>query len=214
MTERSQLAPPEGVLPGHLGLILFGRVIMGDIGATMVDLALRQGIRAEEAPDGEWLVSHPTGRDTRTLAGYEKTLVEALPGVPVPLTEVGSSVPEDVRKALVHEGVARGWLRRLHHDQRTPAAEDLTAHVRAFGRQMRQLRRDHGQDALGGTLLPYALRFGLATGDTQPLVRLNRAWVDRFADLPGWRPVTPARTFDEITITPNPYADLGRAGMI
>jgi hypothetical protein len=78
----------------------------------------------------------------------------------------------------------------------------------------RQLRRDHGQDALGGTLLPYALRFGLATGDTQPLVRLNRAWVDRFADLPGWRPVTPARTFDEITITPNPYADLGRAGMI
>jgi len=213
MTELARLTPPEGVLPGHLGMILSGRVIVGDIGATMVDLALRQRIRVEENPDAGWLVSRPTARDSHSLASHEKALVLALTAAPMPVSKLSSSVLEDTRKALVHDGVARGWLRRLHHDQRTPAAEELATQVKAFSRQMRQARRDGGHDALSRALLPYALRFGLATDETQPLARFSRAWAEVFGDLPGWRPVTPAKTFDEITITPNPYLNPGRGGM-
>jgi hypothetical protein len=168
MTELPHLTPPQGVQPGHVGLILLGRVIVGDISATMVDLALRQHIRVEESPHIGWLVSRPTGGDRQSLADHEKTLVLALPAAPVPINKINRPVLEDMRKALIRDGVAHGWLHRLHHDRRTPAADEVATHLKAFRRQMRQAQRDHGQEALGA-LLPYALRFGLATADVHPL---------------------------------------------
>ena len=47
--------PPQGVLPGQLGVILLGRVIMGDIAATLADLAAREAILTEETAAGGWL---------------------------------------------------------------------------------------------------------------------------------------------------------------
>ena len=211
MEEFPQLKPPHGVLPGQLGVVLLGRVIMGDIATTMVDLAIRQHIHTEEASDGGWLISQSASKDDGLLAGYEKTLLRALPHSPARLSSIDKSVPEETRKALVHDGVDRGWLRHLHHDQRTDAAEELAIHVRAFQRQMRHARHENGPDPLTGTLLPYALHFGLVNGDAAPLARFCRAWVDTFADLPGWHPVTPARTADDDSITINSDHDLANS---
>jgi hypothetical protein len=44
--------PPGGVRPGHLGLIASGRVILGDIAATAVDLSLRGWLEVESSGDG------------------------------------------------------------------------------------------------------------------------------------------------------------------
>jgi hypothetical protein len=79
---------------------------------------------------------------------------------------------------------------------------------------MRQALGDHDPDALADSMLPYALHFGLAADDGAPLARFSRAWVDTFADLPGWRPVTPARRADDVTITINSDHDLHNAAAL
>jgi hypothetical protein len=178
-------------------VILLGRVIMGDVAATLVDLASRQAIIAEETPAGSWLVSVNHDFDDHGLAGHEKALLHDLPGSPEPIGGIEDSVPERVRSALIHDGIARDWLRHLHHDQRTPRAEDLAQQLRSFHRELRHLRHEQGQEALSGSLLPYAIHFGLCSEDALPLTRLAHAWVSAFADLPGWRPAPPARTDDD-----------------
>jgi hypothetical protein len=214
MAESSQLTPPEGIRPGEIGVVLLGRVIMGDIAATVVDLAQRQYVRAEETAGSGWLISVAAEQDSHALASYEKALLNALPADPVLLAHVDTSGLEAARKALIHDGVARGWLRHLHHDERAPAAEELAVHLRAFQRQMRQLRNDRGPDALSGALLPYALHFGLVDRDATSLSRFGSAWVHAFADLPGWHRVAPKRVFDDVAITINSDHDLrGAADM-
>jgi hypothetical protein len=52
--------PPDGLRPGQIGVIMIGRVVIADIAATLVDLALRQVLRVEEPPSGDtgpWLIS-------------------------------------------------------------------------------------------------------------------------------------------------------------
>jgi hypothetical protein len=56
--------PPEGLRPGQLGVIAIGRVIIGDVAATLVDLALRGLLRIDEdtaAADGGWLLTLAVG---------------------------------------------------------------------------------------------------------------------------------------------------------
>jgi hypothetical protein len=72
------LRPPKGVFPGHLGVIILGRVILGDIAATLVDLALHQRVDVTESSSG-WLVSVRDGPGKPTLAGYETALLKELP---------------------------------------------------------------------------------------------------------------------------------------
>lgn len=98
-----------------------------------------------------------------------------------------------MRSALIHDGVSRGWLHHLHHDRRTPRAEDLAQHVHAFQRALRTQRNDHGEAALTDRLLPYALHFGLLSDDAAPLARFAHAWVNAFGELPGWRPPKPPK---------------------
>jgi len=203
--------PPQGVLPGQLGVILLGRVVMGDIAATLADLAAREAILAGETPAGGWLVSVSHGFDDHGLAGFEKVLLHDLPRSPEPIGEIADSVPGRVRSALIHDGVARGWLRHLHHDQRTPSAEGLARQLRAFHRELRQRRQQDGQDALSGSLLPYAIHFGLVPVDAVPLARLAHAWVSAFAHLPGWRPAAPARSYDDEPISISSDHDPGNA---
>jgi hypothetical protein len=204
-------APPDGIRPGQLGVVLLGRVIIGDIAATLVDLSLRRLLRVAE-PDGGpggWLVAplHVSAPRYRrdSLLGYEQTLLDGLAG-----DGTGASLPslaprmprvlDNARHELMHDAVHRGWLQHLHHDQRTGAGEQLAADIRAFQRRLRQVAAGPGQkDLLNGPLLPYAMHFGMADDDQHPLVRFARCWVDTFAGLPGWHEPVPE--------PPNPLND-------
>jgi hypothetical protein len=48
LTEK--LASPQDLRPAQLGIILVGRVIVGHIGATLIDLCQRGFLRIEDAP--------------------------------------------------------------------------------------------------------------------------------------------------------------------
>lgn len=189
----------KGLKPGEIGLLIVGRVMMGDIAVTLVDLAAR-GLLQVEAVDGtDWLLRPDRGAPAlRAIAKHEKKLLEELAdrGQTARLSSLAADFGDDlgkVRDALEHETVAKGWVRHLHHDERTPAGEELAEHLRAFRRDLRRRKSDGGEEAVGGALLPFALRFGLVSGDQMPLARFAHAWVRAFGDLPGWRPVRPPR---------------------
>jgi hypothetical protein len=137
------------------------------------------------------------------IAEYETRLLQKLAdrGRAVRLSSLGEDFGRDlgkVRHALEDEAVAQGWVRRLHRDRRTPQGEEMARHVRSFQRELRRLKSDGGEEAIGGTLLPFALRFGLVSGDQLPLARFAHDWVRTFGDLPGWRPAQAARpAYDE-----------------
>jgi len=196
------LIPPslKGLKPGEISLVILGRVVIGDIAITLVDLAQQDLLRVEETDDGaDWRLTPSPGVSARqAIAQYETKLLEKLAdrGQAVRLSSLADEFARDlgnVRHALEHEVVAQGWVRRLHHDQRTPKGEELARHVRSFQRELRKLKAGGGAEAVGGTMLPFALRFGFVSGDQLPLVRFAHDWVRTFGDLPGWRPAQPAR---------------------
>lgn len=191
-------APPDGVRPGHLGVIATGRVFLGDIAATAVDLSLR-GLLQIQGTDGEagdWVLTPAEPpEDGPDALGYEQLLLEwvARLGDTATLASLAADLPAglaEVRDGLVHDAVRRGWLRHLHRHERTRAGEDLAGQLRVFREDLRQARAERGAQALQGQLLPYALHFGLARRE-DPLVRWAHAWVSLFAELPEWR--APAR---------------------
>jgi hypothetical protein len=193
-------ASPKGLKPGEISLVILGRVVMGDIAVTLVDLAQRDLLRVEETDDGaDWLLTPSHGVSARqAIAEYETKLLETLAerGQAVRLSSLAADLGRDlgkVRHALEHEVVAQGWVRHLHHDQRTPKGEEMARHVHSFHRELRKFKSDGGEEAIGGTLLPFALRCGLVSGDQLPLARLAHDWVRTFGDLPGWRLAQPAQ---------------------
>lgn len=205
-------AAPEGLRAGQLGVIVIGRVIMGDVAVTLVDLAQRMLLTVSEArEDGEWLlnplVGGASGRQQGQLLEYEKRLLDGLiaVGTPTRLSALASrfgTALDETRLALVREAVHRGWLRHLHHDQRSPKGEDLARQVRSFQRDLRRLKASGEQEALAGVLLPYALHFGLISDAQIPLARFAHAWVRAFADQPGWAPPRPQSTEFDAPIAP------------
>lgn len=61
--------PPvlEGFRAGQTGVVVLGRVIMGDIAATLVDLVQRDFLTVEETTDqGDWLLTVMPGTATRS----------------------------------------------------------------------------------------------------------------------------------------------------
>lgn len=181
--------------PGEISLLVVGRVVMGDIEVTLVDLTQRDLLRVEET-DGaaDWLLTSPHGVPARqAIAEYETRLLDQLAGRgrSVLLSSLAADLGQGLgktRRALEHEVVAQGWVWRLHHDQRTPKGQELARHVRSFQRELRKFKFDEGEEAISDTLLPFALRFGLVSGDQRPLARFARDWVRAFGDLPGWWP--------------------------
>jgi hypothetical protein len=190
--------PPGGVRPGHLGVIATGRVILGDIAATAVDLSLRGllEIQSTGGGDGGWvLTAAEPPQDGQEPLEYERVLLEwlARPGYPATLASLAADLPAglaEVREDLVRDAVRNGWLRRLHHHERTRAGEELAGQLRAFRQELRSARAERGPQILDGQLLPYALHFGLARPG-HPLARFADAWVAAFAELPEW--LAPAR---------------------
>jgi hypothetical protein len=191
--------PPGGVRPGHLGVIATGQVIPGDIAATAVDLSLRGLLQIDSAGSeaGGWVLTPAEPpQDGPDPVEYEQVLLEWVtrPGYgAIGLASLATGLPAglaEVREGLVRDAVHHGWLRRLHHHQRTKAGEELAGQLRAFRQELRQASAARGPQILDGQLLPYALHFGLAR-PRHPLARFAHAWVSTFAQLPEWR--APAR---------------------
>ena len=198
-------APLKGLKPGEIGLVVMGRVTMGDIAVTLVDLAVRGLLQVEKADDGgDWLLRPHQGAPVqRMVVEYEKKLLENLApgGGEARLSSLAADFGrrlEKIRESLEHETAAKGWVRHLHHDQRTPEGEELAGHVRAFHRDLRRRKSDGGEEAISGALLPFALHFGLVSEDSMPLAQFAHAWVRAFSDLPGWRLVQRPRSVNEI----------------
>ena len=194
----------KGLRPGQMGVVVLGRVIMGDIAVTQVDLIQRGFLTVEETTDhDDWRLTLVTGTGAKQKLGgalldYEKRLLDGLSenGGESRLSSLAArfgKALDETRKVLVRDAVHQGWLRHLRHDQRTAGAEELAGHVRSFRRDLRRLVADGDQRALSGQLLPYALRFGLLSDQATPLVRFTQAWVRAFVDLPGWAPPKPVR---------------------
>jgi hypothetical protein len=202
---------PENLRPGQLGVVMLGRVIMGDIAVTLVDLCVRDLIRVEKVPGSDagsdWLLrprlaSAPQHWRT-SLLGYEETLLKGLShqGETCHLSSLPGQARllDATRSAVVRDSVHHGWLRHLDHQKRTGEGEELARKIRGFQRQLRHFTSGQGSRAVPDKLLPYALHFGYMARDDAPLVQFAHAWVEAFADLPGWRAPEPKHPeFDQV----------------
>jgi hypothetical protein len=186
---------------------MLGRVIIGDVAVTLVDLAVRRFLAVQErgdsaGPEGagpDWSLTavQAAGLAVRreSLIGYERTLLDAVTGGGQTTTSsLAARMPQilaETRREILRDAVHRGWLRHIHHDQRTAEGEQLAARIRTFQSRLRQFAVSQGEDGLAGPLLPYAMHFGLVHGDDLPLARFARHWVRTFSVLPGWHPEVP-----------------------
>jgi hypothetical protein len=187
--------PPEGLRPAQMGIVLLGRPILGHAAVTLADLAERGLLKADEIAD-DWQLERPP-RQSRPhqhagLLPFEEALLEGLlHGADKPLlsglTEQLAPALRQFASGLLRDAVHHGWLRRLHHDQRTPAGERLAAQIRSFRSGLRQLKASGGEGAITGHL-SYALMFGLASPDRLPHARLAASWIRACSSLPGWMP--------------------------
>src|SRR5262249_43495227 len=74
-------APPGGLRPAQLGVVLVGRVLLGHVGATVVDLACRGCLTVEPLDEdgSDWrLTVMPAVPED--LLGYEQAIVHGLLG--------------------------------------------------------------------------------------------------------------------------------------
>jgi hypothetical protein len=190
-----------------VSVLLLGRVIVGDIAVTLVDLALRELLTIEPADGDDWTLTVASvagaGPAGDPVADYERRLLAGLKraGAPVRLSALASGFGKHMDKArseIVAGAVHDGWIRRFQHDQRTSKGEELAVGVRAFQRSLRRAMPELAQDVLDGPLLPYAMRGGLATDEGIPLVRFAHAAVRTLVTEPGWTPPQPeGKTYDE-----------------
>ena len=180
-------APPDGLRPGQVGVVLIGRVIFGDIAATLVDLAIRGHLDLEQPPPGDsngWLLTPrlaaapPQGAGS--LLGYERILLRGLAGQgsTVSLPALPRAVLNQTRSELFEDAVRRGWFHgHPRHHATSDVAKVLGRRVLAFRRDLLHLESQGG--TLAAELLPYALHFGMARQD-EPLARFTQAFSDLF----------------------------------
>ncbi|MEU8636832.1 DUF2207 domain-containing protein [Amycolatopsis sp. NPDC048633] len=99
-------ASPEGVLPGHIGLLLHGRAGPADLAATVLDLAVRNYVWVSDGPT----LTRRNPPDEH-LTSFERAVFEAvLPGESVTLAELRQRHVEIPRVALHADLAGRGWL--------------------------------------------------------------------------------------------------------
>lgn len=202
-------AVPDHLRPGQLGVVMLGRVIMGDIAVTLVDLCVRNLLQVEQVPaaggSSDWSLRPRPGSAPQhrrvSLLGYEETLLGGLSdqGEACHLSLLptqGARLLDATRSAIVRDSVHHGWLRHLDHHKRTDEGEELARKIKVFQRQLRSFVSDHGNQEVPDRLLPYALHFGYMASSDAPLAQFAHAWVEAFADLPGWRAPEPPKRPD------------------
>jgi len=168
--EQKDLTPPGNLRPAQLGIVLVGRVVLGHITATLVDLAQRGFLRIEEV-DGQadpgWLLTDLRGKaaDRNSLLRFEVTLLDGLFArqTTARLSEIDQGlvpVLNRFRAQLTRDAVRNGRLYRWHRTQRPPRDERLLKQIHDFRRELRALATSGSTDALAG-LIPYAMILGL-----------------------------------------------------
>ena len=173
------LAPPADLRPAQLGIVMLGRVILGHIAATLLDLAQRGFLRIDEIPgddDHDWLLTDLRG-PAATGSGLLRFEAALLDGIfarqyPARLGEIsGDLIPalNQVRTQLYRDAVRRGWLRRWQHGRRTPRGEQLLKQIQSFRRELRALAAA-GDSVAMAHLAPYVIVLGLGM---PPALRLN-----------------------------------------
>ncbi|MEU7785898.1 DUF2207 domain-containing protein [Amycolatopsis sp. NPDC049159] len=106
VTAGGEFESPEGVLPGHAGLLLHGRTGPADVAATVLDLAVRNYLWVS-AEDGDWRLTRRNPPDEH-LTAFERAVFEA--------AEAAGTVAElrrrhlDVDRELLADLVRRGWF--------------------------------------------------------------------------------------------------------
>lgn len=198
LKDTQQPTPPGGLRPAQMGVVLLGRVILGHAAVTLVDLAQRGFLRADEMGQGapsDWQIeiatrSLPDGSSGllsfeeallgHLVRGTDRSLLSELTGQLAPALQ-------RFKKDLIRDAAHHGRLRRLHRHERTPEGEQLAQGIRSFRAALRHLKASGGEDALD-SYLPYALMFGLESRDRLPYERFVRSWVQACAGLPGWQP--------------------------
>ncbi len=193
--------PPDNVRPGQAGVVMLGRVIIGDVAVTLVDLAVRRFLAVQERGDSDGPEGGPTwslaaveapglAHRRESLIGYERTLFDAVTdGGQTTTFSLATRMPQILaatRREILRDEAHRGWLRRVHHDQRTVEGEQLAERIRTFHNRLRQFAVSQGEGALAGPLLPYAMHLGLVHSDDLPLVPFARHWVRTFSVLLGF----------------------------
>ena len=108
LQDNGRFSSPEGVLPGHLGLLLTGRVTSLDLAATVLDLCVRNYLWVSEAGPGEWVLIRRNPPDQYLTAFERAVYAAAVPGESATLREVREA---GVRE-LAADVVRRGWFIR------------------------------------------------------------------------------------------------------
>jgi Predicted membrane protein (DUF2207) len=164
------MTPPDDLRPAQLGLVLLGRVIVGHISATVVDLAQRGLLTIAEVPSADphdWLLTDRRGEAAAraTLLPFETTLLSGLfaQQSEVRLSQIRRDiipVLDRVRQQLIRDAVRHHRLRRWHRDRRTRGGELLLKRIQHFRRELRA-RAAEGDSQTMAALAPYAQIFGL-----------------------------------------------------
>jgi hypothetical protein len=162
--------PPGDLRPAQLGIVLIGRVILGHVTATLVDLGQRGFVRIDE-DDGQaspgWLLTdlRDQAADRNSLLPFEETLLDGLFATQptVRLSEIGATltpVLDKFRAQLTRDAIRHGRLHRWRRDEKPPRDPRLLKEIQDFRRQLRTLTASAGTEAQAD-LRPYAMIFGL-----------------------------------------------------
>ncbi|GGC63518.1 DUF2207 domain-containing protein [Hoyosella rhizosphaerae] len=118
-----EFASPDGILPGHAGVVFDETVDPVDLASTVVDLAVRQYLWLSEVdgPDdtADWQVSRRNDPDS-ALHEFESRLIAAVLPEGTDSTTMSELHRrpdlnlEPVRAALRHDASVQGWLRNSH----------------------------------------------------------------------------------------------------
>lgn len=177
------LAPPGGLRPAQLGVVLVGRVLLGHVGATVVDLACRGCLTMEPLDEdgSEWqLTAAPAVPED--LLGYEQAIMHGLFGKQAAfrlehMTLAMAPVLDEVRAKIVRDALDAGRLRagiarrfaftqgqRRRRDQnpgrRTGPGQELLTEIKHFRTDVRAVAAADDDETLA-RLAPYAMIFGL-----------------------------------------------------
>lgn len=189
--------PPDDLRPAQLGVVLLGRVTIGQLAVTLVDLERRGHLRVDEEPGAgpDWLLTRATGGDT--LLAYERTLRDgACPDGGRRVSDPAHGLSRTLlraRRALLRDARHRGDLNRWRGG-RTASGDRLVPVITAYRRELRRLRTTRGEAALD-PYLSYALLFGIrpatdrpvaARADRHRLADFAAAWTAACAPVAGW----------------------------
>lgn len=106
IARNGEFASPEGVLPGHIGVLLHGRAGPADLAATVLDLAVRNYLWVSDGPT----LTRRNPPDEH-LTPFERAVFDAVvPDEPVTLAELRQRHVEIPRAELHADLAGRGWL--------------------------------------------------------------------------------------------------------